>query len=80
VSSVSEVPAVQYLTPTEAAKLIPGRPHTCSVWRWCVKGVVVPDGTRLRLQHVRTGSRIVTTCQWIADFGRKLAELKNQTL
>jgi hypothetical protein len=31
--------AEEMLTAVEAAKLIPGRPDSCTVWRWMTRGV-----------------------------------------
>lgn len=35
--------------------------HPATVTRWCVKGVKLPDGRRVRLEHVRVGGKLVTT-------------------
>ena len=62
-----------YLTLTQAAKVAPGRPSTNCLWRWCRRGVLARDGTRVRLEHVRLGGRVYTTPGWLAQFGRHLA-------
>jgi hypothetical protein len=51
-----DINAETLLTPTEAAKRLPNRPHTSSIWRWCRRGV-----RGVRLEYVRVGSKIFTT-------------------
>jgi hypothetical protein len=71
----NEAPAAEeHITLSQAAKLAPGRPSPNCVWRWCREGVKAASGTRVRLKHVRFGSRIYTTRQWLNDFGLALAE------
>lgn len=70
-----EAPAAEeHITLSQAARLAPGRPSSNCVWRWCREGVKAASGTRVRLKHVRFGSRIYTTRQWLNDFGLALAE------
>ncbi|HMN39601.1 MAG TPA: DUF1580 domain-containing protein [Phycisphaerales bacterium] len=70
-----EAPAAEeHITLSQAAKLAPGRPSPNCVWRWCREGVRAASGKRVRLKHVRFGSRIYTTRQWLAAFGLALAE------
>lgn len=70
-----EAPAAEeHITLSQAAKLAPGRPSPNCVWRWCREGVKAASGQRVRLKHVRFGSRIYTTRQWLAAFGLALAE------
>jgi len=39
-----------------------GKPvHTATMTRWCKKGILRPDGTRVRLEHVRIGNRLFTS-------------------
>lgn len=66
--------AEEHITLSQASKLAPGRPSSNCVWRWCREGVKAASGTRVRLKHVRFGSRIFTTRQWLNDFGHALAE------
>ena len=73
-------PDLAYLSMAGAAKVTPGRPGSAAVWRWCVKGIRVPDGSRLRLEHTRMGGQLYTTRHWLTEFARKLAEAKNKTL
>src|SRR5262249_34736572 len=37
----------------------PGDPTTRT--RWCLDGIKLPDGTRLRLDHIRVSDRVMTT-------------------
>ena len=67
--------AKPYLTLSQAAKQLPGRPAAGTLWRWCRRGIQVRHSdARVRLQHVRIGGRLYTTVDWLADFGRQLAE------
>lgn len=66
--------AEEHITLSQAAKLAPGRPSSNCVWRWCREGVKAASGERVHLKHVRFGSRIYTTQQWLHDFGHALAE------
>jgi hypothetical protein len=71
----SECPSFdEHLTLTQAAKLAPGRPTPNCIWRWCREGVKAASGERVRLKHMRFGSRIFTTRRWLNEFGRALAE------
>ena len=62
------------LTISQAARIVPGRPHVSSVWRWCRKGVKTRSGQRVRLEHCRYGSRIFTSKQALDRFAHRLAE------
>lgn len=62
------------LTLTEAAKRLPTRPNSCTVWRWCRRGVLSRNGERIRLEHMRLGGRIFIAEGAIEKFGRALAE------
>ena len=64
----------EYIDLTEAAKRCPGRPHTASVWRWCRRGLKSRSGDRIRLNHVRAGSRIFIKPDALDDFFRRVAE------
>lgn len=57
-----------------AAKLLPNRPHTATLWRWCRVGVKARSGQRVRLEHVRYGGKIFTTAEALDRLGRDLAE------
>lgn len=65
---------LEHITLTQAAKLAPGRPSSNCVWRWCRQGVKAASGQRVRLKHMRFGSRIYTTRKWLNEFGLALAE------
>jgi len=64
----------QYITLTQAMKLVPGRPSFNCVWRWARKGVLARNGQRVRLEHVRIGGKLFTTAAWVAQFGTVLAQ------
>ena len=64
---------MDYLTLSQAAGLVPGRPHFATLWRWCRKGVVARNSERVKLRHVRMGGRLLTTRQWLDEFGLALA-------
>jgi len=57
-----------YLTLSEAAKRIPGKPHVKTVRRWCLRGV---HGVRLR--SWKFGRQLCTTDAALDEFGKKLA-------
>jgi len=62
----------KYLTLSEAAQVIPGRPHTSSLWRACRKGVLGRNGERIYLGHYRWGRRIFTTREDIEQYVQAL--------
>jgi len=62
------------LTLPQAAKLVPGRPHASTLWRWCRRGVKARDGVRVRLAHQRYGQRVFVTEAAIERFAAELAE------
>jgi hypothetical protein len=51
------------ITFQEAAKILPGRPHYSTLWRWATSGL---DGVRLR--SVRVGRKRATTVAWLMEF------------
>lgn len=59
--------ATEYISLTEAAKLFPRRPSLPTINRWTNKGV-----RGVKLQTVKSGWRVVTTAEFVAQF---LAEL-----
>ena len=64
---LTEIPASDFLTPVQAAKICPGNPSSNSVWRWMREGVKVPAG-RLYLRHLRVGGKLLTTGKWLMEF------------
>ena len=42
--------------------------HPSTVARWCLKGVKLPSGRRLALEHLRAGGKILTTRAAIVRF------------
>lgn len=63
-----------YLDLTQAAKKTPGRPNPSTLWRWCRRGILSRTGTRVRLNHVRAGSRIFIRPDDLDDFFKRTAE------
>jgi hypothetical protein len=66
------------LDPTQAAPYFgssrSSKPcHPSKVVRLITRGVLLPDGTRLRLEALRLGCKWVTTVQAITEFGQRLA-------
>lgn len=60
----------------KAAQQLPGtdgRPvNPATVFRWCVSGVRVPTGERVRLEHARIGSRLFTSEMAVERFVMRL--------
>lgn len=59
---------------TEAAKLLPTRPNASTLWRWCLKGILSPNGQRIRLKHLRCGRVIMTNLDNLEAFFESLAQ------
>jgi hypothetical protein len=58
----------QVITFAEAAKLIPGRPHAGSVYRWADRGKLLRSGQRVFLRS-RFGPKCrYTTPEWVQQF------------
>ena len=57
-------------TLSEVAKRLPGRPSTCSLWRWCRKG-----HRGVKLSYTRLGKKILVTPEALVEFCRAVAEL-----
>jgi len=53
----------QYLTLSQAAALLPGKPHISTMHRWRLRGV---RGVKLRTQLI--GGRRYTKPQWLDEF------------
>jgi len=47
-----------------------------AIWRWRTKGVLLPDGARVRLETVRCGRGVFTTAGACAEFIEKQSERK----
>jgi hypothetical protein len=68
----------------EAARLIPshrrGVPvsYTC-LWRWAARGVKGPDGTTVRLETVKLGTRTLTSKEALARWAQRLTPRANDT-
>lgn len=66
--------ARDFLTLSQAARLVPGKTSPNAVWRWCRRGVLARTGQRVHLQHVRLGGKLLTTRRWLDEFGERLAD------
>ena len=59
----------EYLTLSEAARLMPRPVAPCTVWRWCTKGFYMRAAKKIvRLQHIVVGRGMFTTQEWIERF------------
>lgn len=72
---MSDKQAIQseYLSLNEVSAMLPGRPGTGAIWRWCRRGVKSRTGERIRLQHARAGRKIVVQRGWLDRFLSDLA-------
>ena len=65
------------LSLADAARALPRvngkKPHTSTLWRWCRTGVRARTGERIRLDHVRIGSRIFTNSEAMNAFATEVA-------
>lgn len=61
------------LTLPQAGKILPHRPHSSTVWRWCRKGV-----RGIHCEYVRLGGRIFVTLAALEQFGAALAAADGQ--
>lgn len=59
---------------TDAAHHVTGRPSTSALWRWCRRGVLARDGSRIRLEHRRVGGKIFTSPTWLDAFMKALTD------
>lgn len=59
----------EYLTLSQAAKLIPGRPSTITIQRWIKNGVYPRTASkRVYLRSKCVGARVFTTQAWLDQF------------
>lgn len=64
----------EYLNLTQAAKLVPGKPHPSTLHRWRDRGIGGRDGQRVRLKTVRFGYNVYTTRDWLQQFAEAVDE------
>ncbi len=62
------------LSLSEAARLLPTRPHGSTLWRWARKGVKSRAGRRIRLEHIRIGHRVFTSIEALDRFVSAVAD------
>jgi hypothetical protein len=65
-SVITEIAAGQGISPAQASRLLPpvrlDKPcHPSTITRWILDGAKRPDGTLIKLEAARVGSRWVTT-------------------
>lgn len=69
---LSEVQSGDALGLARASKLFPGtqtaNPRPETLFRWCTSGARSADGTRIKLEHIRSGARIVTSAAAVQRF------------
>lgn len=63
-----------HLTVRKLIALIPNHPNQSTVFRWCKKGLIAPNGERVRLEHSKAGGRMVVTPAAYREFKRKLGQ------
>jgi hypothetical protein len=51
----------KYFSLSEIAQLLPGTPHTSTVWRWCRNGIHTRSGETVHLRHCRIGGKLFVT-------------------
>jgi len=77
VAAAADPPSMEnerLLTCSEVARAAPRRVSSQSVWRWCRYGLIARDGTRVRLEHLRQGGRVLVPESALHPFFRALAE------
>jgi hypothetical protein len=62
----------QLLHLSQAARLLPHRPHASTLWRWCRKGY-----RGVRLEYSRMGKRIYVTAESLERFGEAVARAES---
>ncbi len=63
-----------YISLRDAAKLLPGPPSVCTLWRWCDRGFYFWAVDQvIRLEHVRIGRALYTTPEWLDEFFDRLS-------
>lgn len=72
VSTVERLLGEDRVSLAEAGRLVatnPARPvDPTTVGRWCQRGILLPDGQRVKLEHLKVGQRFCTTRQALARF------------
>ncbi len=59
---------LEYISLAAAAQNLPAEIKPETLWRWVTKGVVRPDGDRVRLEAQRVGRRYFTTTAAVEHF------------
>jgi hypothetical protein len=63
-----------FISLAEASHHVTGTPSASAVWRWCRRGVLARDGSRIRLEHRRVGGKIYTSAPWLDAFTKTLTD------
>lgn len=71
---LEELPEARLLTASEAARLVPGRPHASAIHRWARAGMVNRSGLRIRLRIQRAGRRTLVRAGDLIEFFSQLGE------
>lgn len=74
-ASVVDVTTGEWLTLTQAAKLLPGRPHAATLWRWRTSGC-----RGVRLQTLLVGRRRLVNREMLAEFTAALTAAADGTV
>jgi hypothetical protein len=67
-------PLPEYLKLSDLAKLLPGRPSTICLWRWCRHGLTTRTGVKVRLAHIRVGRNLMSTREDCDAFFQAVAD------
>lgn len=62
----------EYKTLAEIAPEIAGTPSSNAVWAWCRNGIKASNGERVRLAHIRSGGRLMTSHEDVEAFFKEL--------
>lgn len=64
-----ELQSENWLTLAQASRLVPGKPHPASLWRWCRTGA-----NGVKLAFIKAGSRIVVSERALVEFLERSTE------
>lgn len=53
------------------------KPHLSTIWRHAVAGVIASDGTRVKLETVKTPSGLCTSREAVLRFFARLSDMKD---
>ena len=69
--------AERLISLAQGAKLFPGARankhlNPSTLFRWCMSGATAQDGSKVKLEYVRLGGRILTTHEALSRFAARL--------